>query len=1176
MYSLLRVIVIPPIAVPPQAPALNGARGMGGTLVSAVFESLGYQYQAYLIDNFEQAFKGPLGGLVFLIGIIAAIFSVAIRGNYKLTTWLLIGPPLFFAAVMKRAPAAEVEWRFAKQAREQEEVQNILADMNAEGFAVFSSAQGANVSKLFQHYNHLISESSQEIVKIINGTRRNTDRWFINKGRMLAALYSSSVQFPGLHQLINWGMMGECRDVVEAARIIADPLSTRDMRDTANLAEKLDRRTNKLPRDAAEFVADTELFALNNFANAIGGLFPGAAQALAAIMYQIRANRVQYITENHFTCRQIWNWIHAGLMRVAYYRVDRIAGVAVNNEIDRADFLQKLDEAASGTPGNPAGGQAAVVQRLQRIAALYILRNTVRAESRSGRIDLLHNQSTEHPTMEASLEGELALTEFARTSSTEWAEKTRMLMSAENLPYYQGLLLFFLACAYPFFAMLLLVPGKHAGFMLWFVLWMWVKSWDVGFALVMQLDDILFSIFGLHMRYVNQRGGARNEISIDLATTMWAVRECDPSFNLSTYYNIMAVCLLSIPVISSQIILGGLTGGASLVAAGMNTALGEFARGAQTTQAQAAISNLRYEMQDFKQQYAEQQQRFVAGVPVVKSLGTSGAPFPYAMGGAAVPGFKGGESFRSDVVGGGKTTGTPRAHTAFSGYDHPPWLTGRAVGDSWWKAKDMSEVAGLGRGAVGQYTVAGILGTIRAGFHQKSHNQAQWDRIKKGLGFGVDVVGVIGKLAALGRDVYMGTADADFQVVNAGAVSDAIYSDRGKRLAFLIRLYGGIEVPITAERPSLLAESDREIKYLKMQMDAYATVLDSMADTLKAGERSLEAWNNFRKSSKDHADLEAARKLDRDNAAHNKKVGRYDKPVGHTEDFFAKKLQAMAPPGFWSGLTGEAFGASVLMHFLPRTSTVLPFLNLPGGWLDNGIAPVGEQRNKGLVLPVPDGKKVSFIHGGEGDLGPLGGGPIQFAFAEPGRGGGVFDGEGFGFEGFGRGGLGENKWMETSPLLASASGGGSTGGGGGVVYVSTGGGDSGDGGPVLPGPGPRFEADFGATFVQVALGSAPRIDFGGGGIDTSWAFQPVDPGGPHHSSPHSDSGKHFQPVNLDRPHEEGAGETRLAANIVIGELPLDLTPMEREEIERNPDAARDIIERRRGGSKGGGGGDRIV
>jgi hypothetical protein len=161
----------------------------------------------------------------------------------------------------------------------------------------------------------------------------------------------------------------------------------------------------------------------------------------------------------------------------------------------------------------------------------------------------------------------LSAVERERVGNRPSQEKTRIMTSAFNLPYYQGILLYVLGITFPFFSILLLLPGKHSGFLMWFMLWFWAKSWDIGFAVAMLLDDVLFAIFQNSNDAL--KGAANHVLDPSMALTMFSMHEADPTFDMGTYYMIMGVVVQSIPVVSAYMILGSLKGGAGLIAAGM-------------------------------------------------------------------------------------------------------------------------------------------------------------------------------------------------------------------------------------------------------------------------------------------------------------------------------------------------------------------------------------------------------------------------------------------------------------------------------------------------------------------------------------------------------------------------------------------------------------------------------
>ncbi|MCB0354099.1 MAG: hypothetical protein KDD64_11260, partial [Bdellovibrionales bacterium] len=64
------------------------------------------------------------------------------------------------------------------------------------------------------------------------------------------------------------------------------------------------------------------------------------------------------------------------------------------------------------------------------------------------------------------------------------------------IPYIQGIALYLLAIAYPFAAMLTIMPGFHKIIFTWMSFWLWVKMWDLGFAVVANIERSIWSMFG--------------------------------------------------------------------------------------------------------------------------------------------------------------------------------------------------------------------------------------------------------------------------------------------------------------------------------------------------------------------------------------------------------------------------------------------------------------------------------------------------------------------------------------------------------------------------------------------------------------------------------------------------------------------------------------------------------
>ncbi|MCB0344797.1 MAG: hypothetical protein KDD66_06760 [Bdellovibrionales bacterium] len=116
---------------------------------------------------------------------------------------------------------------------------------------------------------------------------------------------------------------------------------------------------------------------------------------------------------------------------------------------------------------------------------------------------------------------------------------------AMQLPYYQGVILYMISVAYPFMCLCVLIPGRAGAILAVPMAWLWVKSWDLGFAMVMVLDDILWNMF------------PKRDIGVDLGSASVQVEEVlteafkiDPSYNVHGYYMFVSMCLMAVPAIT--------------------------------------------------------------------------------------------------------------------------------------------------------------------------------------------------------------------------------------------------------------------------------------------------------------------------------------------------------------------------------------------------------------------------------------------------------------------------------------------------------------------------------------------------------------------------------------------------------------------------------------------------
>ncbi|MCB0346616.1 MAG: hypothetical protein KDD66_15990 [Bdellovibrionales bacterium] len=544
----------------------------------------------------------------------------------------------------------------------------------------------------------------------------------------------------------------------------------------------------------------------------------------AAITDEVASLQRQY--GQGLSCQQVWNVTYIGVHRFAMMQTDRIVnqtekGTEVSGTgtgLTRQEIIDQWNKIAGANPDVDPN----LPVNLYKIVAQSILKNELNNPTTSAFIAGFVERSSDFTTIGVQGENDLALTERARVGTREWQEKTQLMNTAATMPYYQGLALYFLSVLYPFFALLLLVPGKHTGFLMWFSLWLWVKSWDIGYAVVMLLDDALFSMM-VARNYDNPTLNTALEpvksmTTIDpaMATAIYTMQEADPTFQLGTYYAIVGIALQSIPIVSSYLLLGSLKGGAGLVSQGIRTVAEFQGVGAAAGSGQSGLNDMR------------------AGA-LHTVMGAAGAALDNAKSGS----YGGSPTGTADWAGvsGGNLRSGNFGGMGLGDSSKGAWgnMFGNPFGNMHSAGLQMSAVQGIAEG----FNQAGFLkktqqlgmdgvsminrnnmradrananranGGRRGSYTGPSANTTATRNAGKGVGSGGKgsalsrVANVIAKpietLAGEGVKSMRNIRNADIDKVVAWAKYDAMNSAAVQRRSALGRVYGAIEIPWTID-----------------------------------------------------------------------------------------------------------------------------------------------------------------------------------------------------------------------------------------------------------------------------------------------------------------------------------------------------------------------------------------
>ena len=558
------------------AQSVNTASPSSGTLVATVFETVGYKAQSMVLGQLG----GFLGNLALAIWIICAVLALGLflfSQKWSQALWLLIGPSLFYFAVFTPTLASRVEWRFGDYKPKELPRQQLVDEPGP-----------FQVSWLFHVANRFISNSFAELTKVLtSGESEWIMKSFMTRQEVMNMLLGHRPEDGGLLSFSREVLAG-CNKELDASRAVAAGYRDVQYRNTAEYkqAQKyLSTPANLRPPFAIQTERSTE-FVLQLLSSPLqtGGL-PIQHKCLdetRAAMSQYGLNpgnlapnsrQLREFVQAPHQCERLWCWMGLGFQSAV---VDSLDQEQATRGLDKATYDRiKLDLAAKLTnldyvadASDPSGqtplnGKLPIQPDVSMIPVViggYLIRETMRE------LDL-HNPALAHFGAESGLElppyqrdqnyGQ-DMAQFATQVSLQYrmsqSSQSFSFICANIIPYLQGVLLYALAVAYPFFGLLLLSLDKAKTFLTYFLLWAWVKSWDLGFAFVMLIDKVLWEFTPHSGFYDPQLDPNHGPVSVFASAF-----EGDPSFGIGTYYVIIGTCLTAVPIITAQVFVASYT-----------------------------------------------------------------------------------------------------------------------------------------------------------------------------------------------------------------------------------------------------------------------------------------------------------------------------------------------------------------------------------------------------------------------------------------------------------------------------------------------------------------------------------------------------------------------------------------------------------------------------------------
>ena len=482
--------------------------GAVGHFVSALMQSSGLDGQAAILEKMGDMIV-TTGSLLYLISLIAALVSIGVFGNYKKAMYLAIAPALFFMFIKTTITVDPTTVRFGNReasaaVKGQETFYKMLYASSGESESSDTLAN-KKVSWFFVYYDRFVTSLVQGIVAVLLDTENKEDLIIAGRERLFDYLLTYENKNPQYVRLLSFGLMGKCG---EASRY-ANEASWNDGDLRKQLVSTGDTRRENTTINLDHGVVDyLESFADNNLITEDEKTKGITCERLYEIVKEVSKLEAQTVINNHKA-------------RVA--------------EMNGSDIpWDKVWEEAEKVTG----------QNIVDVIAAVLLRNTMQKSAHAKLVNQIYEQNFIESHQVSAVYSQYAAAEGAGMIG-------KLVYFAGLIPYIQGLILMTMTVLFPFFTLLLLIPSREMNFFIWMYIWLWVKSWDVGFAVVSFFKDFLWQFTSRDISHVSS---TINWEDIDSIYEFVAVK--DPIATPNTYSTIIAIITLSIPIITANLCLG--------------------------------------------------------------------------------------------------------------------------------------------------------------------------------------------------------------------------------------------------------------------------------------------------------------------------------------------------------------------------------------------------------------------------------------------------------------------------------------------------------------------------------------------------------------------------------------------------------------------------------------------
>jgi hypothetical protein len=543
------------------------------TLVGSAWANIGYMSHADILHMLSATEFGHWAPLIYVCAAIGALIGVAMNMPPKGYVWFFLGPSLYSFLVGTTQPIRGVDWVVANQQQDMTEVwRNAevglrnLEITDRDGIPVTKDGPGAlyEVAMPLVFLDSLFSSSANFLVEWSGlyrqagsgGADSNLARqngavegpWYLLsnlKWGLLENIVGASARNANIRDALVTFLASECGDqfkksidsgkYISAAQskgidlpptvmTLRNPPAT-GMGDYTQALHGLS--VTSIPTPRTLFRLFTEPSTDGSFGSFTQTFYaPDGQENLP-----IKTGRKQTVVCSEYLYTLVQAFRHeAGH---AYWQLIRSAP----NGLTREQFLKGLfygwnireDEDAEWANYDQLNAF------VKHLILTYIVRNEMMVAPQVTTVDQRFS-----PSEQTRINGDAQV----RTMGSK-AKFAELYNWAVLMPYLQGILLYFVIMAYPFAAMMMVLPGHHKTFFTWISFFAWLKLWDVGFAFVQVLERSVWAMLG------NQSATARvASLIMDTAKTAGGIGvNCPGGGDLANATSLEDLC--SIPQVCS-------------------------------------------------------------------------------------------------------------------------------------------------------------------------------------------------------------------------------------------------------------------------------------------------------------------------------------------------------------------------------------------------------------------------------------------------------------------------------------------------------------------------------------------------------------------------------------------------------------------------------------------------